>query len=141
MNVLRRQALPDPPANQQQPSSSQSDVLLVSGDVTSTHIPFPRHYVTPLPSRDSDGYEVPVRDSDGYEVPVRDSDGYEVPVRDSDGYEVPVRDSDGHDVPVRDSDVYEDVIRDSDGYQDAVQDAHCANQEPVYSEIQDGENN
>ena len=62
MNVLRRQALPDPPAKQQhfQPSSSQSDVLLVSGDVTSTHIPFPRHYVTPLPGRDFHGYEVPV---------------------------------------------------------------------------------
>ena len=91
MNVLRHQALPDPPANQQQPSSSQSDVLLVSGDVTSTHIPFPRHYVTPLPGRDSDGYEVPIRDSDGYEVPVYN--------------------------------------------------AHCANQEPLYSEIQDGEDN
>ena len=81
MNVLRHQALPDPPANQQQPSSSQSNVLLVSGDVTSTHIPFPRHYVTPLPGRDSDGYEVPVYN------------------------------------------------------------AHCANQEPLYSEIQDGEDN
>ena len=123
MNVLRRQALPDAPAKQQyfQPSSSQSDVLLVSGDVTSTHIPFPRHYITALPGRDSSGYEVPVRDSDGYEVPVRDSDGYEVPVRDSDGYE--------------------DVIRDSDGYKGTVYDAHCTNQEPVYSEIQDGENN
>ena len=91
MNILRRQVLPDPPANQQQPSSSQSDVLLVSGDVTNTHIPFPRHYITRLPGRDSDGYEVPIRDSDGYEVP--------------------------------------------------VQHAECANQEPVYSEIQDGEDN
>ena len=133
MNVLRRQALPDPPAKQQhfQPSSSQSDVLLVSGDVTSTHIPFPRHYVTALPGRDSSGYEVPVRDSDDYDVPVRDSDGHEVSIRDSDGHEVPVRDSNN----------YEEPIRDSDGYQDAVQDAHCTNQEPVYSEIQDGENN
>ena len=83
--------MPDPPVNGQQPSSSQSDVLLVSDDVTSTHIPFPRHYVTPFPGRDSDGYKVPIRDSGGYEVPVND--------------------------------------------------AHCANQEPLYSEIQDGEDN
>ena len=111
MNILGRQALPDPPANEQQPSSSQSDVLLVSGDVTSTCIPFPRHYVTALPGRDSSGYGVPVRDSDDYGVPVRDSNNYEEPIRDSYGYE------------------------------DTVHDTHCANQEPLYSEIQDGEDN
>ena len=121
MNLLHRQALPDPPANQQHPSSSQSDALLVSGDVKTNPIPFPRHYVTPLKGHDSSGYKVPARDSDGYDVPVRDSDGYEDPARDSDGYK--------------------DVIRESDGYEVPVYDSQCANQEPVYSQIQDVEDN
>ena len=59
MNLLRRQALPDPPTNQQHvhPSPSQPAA-------TTTPIPFPRHYVTPLPGRDSNGYEVPVQHAD-----------------------------------------------------------------------------
>ena len=97
------QALQDPPTKKQhfQPSSSLPDVLTASSDVTNAAILFPRHYVTPLPGPDSDGYEDPIRDSNGYEDP----------------------------------------IRDSDGYKDTVYDAHCANQEPLYSEIQDGEDN
>ena len=76
MNLLRRQALPDPPTNQQ-----HSRLSSPQPGATTTPIPFPQYYVTPLPGRDSNGYEVP------------------------------------------------------------VQHAECASQEPLYSQIQDGEGN
>ena len=62
MNLLRRQALPDPPANQQHvhPSSSQP-----AATTTPNH--FPRHYVTPLPGRDSDGYSQIQDGEDNYD--------------------------------------------------------------------------